>query len=131
MDGKLSHLNMNHYTDLNAGIPIFKTKNNTGCNIYIRNKCPSHNEAPHYKCVLVWSHFIPQILNHLLHHASFVNSSQNCDKNIFGGVLLSDGAADYVIIRTLPDSIFNIRWNPNYHTRDLVEYTGIFYLKVT
>jgi hypothetical protein len=33
MDGNLSHLNMNHYTDLNAAIPIFKTKNNTGCNI--------------------------------------------------------------------------------------------------
>jgi hypothetical protein len=49
MDGILSHMNINHYTDLNAGIPILKTKNNTDCNIYIGNKCPSPNKAPHYK----------------------------------------------------------------------------------
>jgi hypothetical protein len=49
MDGKLSHLNTNHYTDLNAGIPTFKTKNNTSCKTYIKNKFPSPNEAPDYK----------------------------------------------------------------------------------
>jgi hypothetical protein len=46
-------------------------------------------------------------------------------------VTLSDSDADHcALITGLLDSVFNIQWDRNRHTADLVEHTGLFFSKV-